>query len=64
MTEACTDLAGASFRGRLPRLILYPRNSKPVATWTIRVFSTLSVTPSAFRIWVASASTRHASARV
>ena len=64
VSDAATNLARGQLQGPRPRLILYPRNSKPVVTCTIRVFSTLSVTPSTFRTLVASASTRHASARV
>src|SRR6516165_3506426 len=50
------------FIGLLPRLILYPRNSKPCRTCTIRVFCGLMVTPSSFKTRLAASSAARASA--
>src|SRR5262245_61159085 len=47
--------------GLPPRLILYPRNSKPCRTWTIRVFCGLMFTPSSFKTRPAAASAARAS---
>src|SRR6266446_4765149 len=46
----------------LPRLILYPRNSNPCRTCTIRVFCGCSCTPNSFRIRSAPATASRASA--
>src|SRR5947209_20516953 len=47
--------------GLPPRLILYPRNSKPCRTWTIRVFCGLMFTPSSFKTRLADPSAARAS---
>ena len=56
--------AARSLNGRLPCLILYPRNSKPCRTWTIRVFPVCRVTPSLVSIRVAASSAAWASPSV
>ena len=57
-------LCAGSCNLRLPRLTLYPRNSKPCDTCTIRVFCSFSVTPSSARSFFASSSACSASCRV
>src|SRR5215471_15735941 len=53
-------LPGGS-RSCLPRLILYPRNSNPCRTCTIRVFCGCSCTPNSLRIRSAAATAARAS---
>jgi len=47
--------------GLLPRLTLYPRNSKPCRTCTIHVFCGLMVTPSSFKTRLAASNAARAS---
>jgi len=53
-------LLGGSRIGLPPRLILYPRNSKPCRTWTTRVFCGLMFTPSSFKTRLAASSATRA----